>query len=155
MVNFQIGWLLLLCAADSFNDFYEFWHLHHRRWNSIWQTCGRTFFCYTLAIQKSIVIQTLTQLKAKLSLQFGVSRLALFGSTAHDTSNNNSDIDILVSFDGIATSQRYFGKRVNCWIMWLHLIPQQQNTHVLKMWYIIRLNALLDNYSCNKSLQTI
>ena len=60
-------------------------------------------------MQKSNVIQTLTQHKAKLSQQFGVSRLALFGSTARDTSNNNSDIDILVSFDGVATSQRYFG----------------------------------------------
>ena len=60
-------------------------------------------------MQKSNVIQTLTQHKAKLSQQFGVSRLALFGSTARDTASNNSDIDILVSFDGIATSQRYFG----------------------------------------------
>ena len=60
-------------------------------------------------MQKSNVIQTLAQHKAKLSQQFGVSRLALFGSTARDTASNNSDIDILVSFDGIATSQRYFG----------------------------------------------
>ena len=60
-------------------------------------------------MQKTNVIQTLTQHKAKLSQQFAVSRLALFGSTARDTANNNSDIDILVSFDGTATSQRYFG----------------------------------------------
>ena len=60
-------------------------------------------------MQKKHAIQILTQHKAKLSQQFGVSRLALFGSTARDTANNNSDIDILVSFDGVATSQRYFG----------------------------------------------
>jgi len=32
-------------------------------------------------------------------------RLALFGSTARD----DSDVDILVAFDGPATSERYFG----------------------------------------------
>ena len=65
-------------------------------------------------MQKSNVIQTLTQHKAKLSQQFGVSRLALFGSTARDAASDSSNIDILVSFSGIANSQRYFGKRVNC-----------------------------------------
>ena len=65
-------------------------------------------------MQKTNVIQTLTQHKAALIQRFGIIRLALFGSTARDTASKNSDIDILVSFDGIATSQRYFGKRVNC-----------------------------------------
>ena len=60
-------------------------------------------------MQKTNVIQTLAQHKSKLAQQFGVSRLALFGSTARDTASNNSDIDILVGFDGIATSQRSFG----------------------------------------------
>ena len=60
-------------------------------------------------MQKSNVIQTLTQHKAKLSQQFGVSRLALFGSAARNTATEVSDVDILVSFDGVATSQRYFG----------------------------------------------
>ena len=36
-------------------------------------------------------------------------RLALFGSTARDSASAESDIDILVAFDGPATSQRYFG----------------------------------------------
>jgi len=47
--------------------------------------------------------------KAELAKQFGVLRLALFGSTARDTAGPNSDIDILVEFDGPATSARYFG----------------------------------------------
>ncbi len=47
--------------------------------------------------------------KAELAKQFGVIRLALFGSTARDTAGPNSDIDILVEFDGPATSARYFG----------------------------------------------
>ena len=75
---------------------------------------GKVDFLLNCNYAKKNVIQTLTQHKAKLSQQFGVSRLALFGSTVRDTANNNSDIDILVSFNGIANSQRYFGKRVNC-----------------------------------------
>ena len=33
----------------------------------------------------------------------------LFGSTARDEAQAASDVDILVSFDGPATSRRYFG----------------------------------------------
>ena len=47
--------------------------------------------------------------KAELVKQFGVIRLALFGSTARDAAGPNSDVDILVKFDGPATSARYFG----------------------------------------------
>lgn len=60
-------------------------------------------------MNKHQAIQTLTNSKALLNQRFGVNRLALFGSTARGTATANSDIDILVSFDGIATSQRYFG----------------------------------------------
>jgi hypothetical protein len=60
-------------------------------------------------MNKQQAIQTLSNSKALLSQRFGVSRLALFGSTARDTATEHSDVDILVSFDGIATSQRYFG----------------------------------------------
>ena len=41
--------------------------------------------------------------------QFGVVRIALFGSTARGQARTDSDIDVLVAFDGPATSQRYFG----------------------------------------------
>ena len=58
---------------------------------------------------KSKAIQTLTRHKTVLIQRFGITRLALFGSTVRDTAGLDSDIDILVSFDGIATSQRYFG----------------------------------------------
>ena len=60
-------------------------------------------------MNKQQAIQTLTNNKALLSMRFGVTRLALFGSTARDAATANSDIDILVDFDGVATSQRYFG----------------------------------------------
>ncbi|MBF0128295.1 MAG: nucleotidyltransferase family protein [Magnetococcales bacterium] len=39
----------------------------------------------------------------------GVTRLALFGSTVRDAARADSDVDLLVSFDGPATSARYFG----------------------------------------------
>ena len=60
-------------------------------------------------MNKQQAIQSLTQNKALLNQRFGVTRLALFGSTARDNATDKSDIDILVDFDGVATSQRYFG----------------------------------------------
>jgi len=38
-----------------------------------------------------------------------VAELALFGSFARDQATESSDIDILVAFDGPATSRSYFG----------------------------------------------
>ncbi len=49
--------------------------------------------------------------KPVLQSQFGVSGLALFGSTARDTADDNSDVDVLVSFTAPATSKQYFGAR--------------------------------------------
>ena len=54
-------------------------------------------------------INTLSKVKPELVGRFGVTRLALFGSTARDTANQESDIDILVAFDGPASSAQYFG----------------------------------------------
>lgn len=47
--------------------------------------------------------------KPELAEQFGVVDIALFGSTARDSAKPDSDIDVLVRFDGPATSSRYFG----------------------------------------------
>lgn len=55
------------------------------------------------------ILQALAQCKPTLVATFGVSRIALFGSAARGTARADSDIDILVSFDGPATSRRYFG----------------------------------------------
>ena len=60
-------------------------------------------------MKKNETLSLLQAHKAELAKQFGVIRLALFGSTARDTAGPNSDIDILVKFDGPATSARYFG----------------------------------------------
>ena len=56
------------------------------------------------------MLDLLARNKPTLVARFGVDRLALFGSTARDAARaDNSDIDILVSFNGLATSERYFG----------------------------------------------
>jgi len=54
-------------------------------------------------------MQLLTKHKPVLCERFGVTNLALFGSTVRNTASDNSDVDILVDFDGPATSARYFG----------------------------------------------
>lgn len=54
-------------------------------------------------------INILSKIKPELAKRFGVTRLALFGSTVRDEAKTNSDIDILVGFDGPATSKKYFG----------------------------------------------
>ncbi len=54
-------------------------------------------------------LEILAKLKPDLVKQFGVTRLALFGSTVRDEARPDSDIDIVVSFDGPATSKKYFG----------------------------------------------
>lgn len=38
-----------------------------------------------------------------------MTHLALFGSTARDNAGAGSDVDVLVAFEGLATSARYFG----------------------------------------------
>lgn len=54
-------------------------------------------------------MQSLAQHKDELVRRFGVTRLALFGSTVRGTAREDSDVDVLIAFDGPATSERYFG----------------------------------------------
>ena len=60
-------------------------------------------------MNRSRALELLTQSKPTLVARYGVTRLALFGSTARNDARSDSDIDILVAFDGPATSERYFG----------------------------------------------
>lgn len=60
-------------------------------------------------MDKQKILHLLEQHKETLSQRYGVTDLALFGSSARGTAKADSDIDILVSFDGPATSSRYFG----------------------------------------------
>jgi len=54
-------------------------------------------------------LQVLSRAKPELARRYGVVRLALFGSMARDEAHHGSDVDVVVSFDGPATSERYFG----------------------------------------------
>ena len=60
-------------------------------------------------MNRAEVLDQLARNKPTLVARYGVDRLALFGSTVRDAARADSDIDILVSFDGPATSARYFG----------------------------------------------
>lgn len=55
------------------------------------------------------VLAALVAHKQVLEERFGVTSLALFGSFARDTATDASDIDILVQFNGPATSKSFFG----------------------------------------------
>lgn len=59
-------------------------------------------------MKKNIAISALTTHKDEIMKKFGVVDIALFGSTSRDTAGPQSDVDILVTFDGPATSKRYF-----------------------------------------------
>jgi predicted nucleotidyltransferase len=60
-------------------------------------------------MDRSEILRLLKEHKPVLNRRFGVVRLALFGSTARGAAGPASDIDVLVGFDGPATSERYFG----------------------------------------------
>jgi len=60
-------------------------------------------------MNRARALELLTQSKPMLAARYGVTRLTLFGSTARDAARGDSDIDILVAFDGPAISERYFG----------------------------------------------
>ncbi len=55
------------------------------------------------------ILEILRDSKPALEARYDVTGLTLFGSVARDTAHQDSDVDILVSFDGPATSKRYFG----------------------------------------------
>ena len=55
------------------------------------------------------ILKVLAEHRDELRERFGVESLALFGSVVRNEATPASDIDILVRFDGPATSRRYFG----------------------------------------------
>ena len=60
-------------------------------------------------MKRQRILELLADSKPELQSRFGVTQLALFGSTAREESTESSDVDIIVAFDGPATSKRYFG----------------------------------------------
>ncbi len=59
--------------------------------------------------ERDRLLRLLEAHKPHMMRRFGVLDLALFGSVARNRATAGSDVDILVSFDGPATSDRYFG----------------------------------------------
>ena len=60
-------------------------------------------------MNRAEILEKLQAHKHTLAERFGVTGLALFGSYARDQATDRSDVDILVRFDGPATSRMYFG----------------------------------------------
>ena len=60
-------------------------------------------------LTKDEVLEQLRRHKSEMSDRFGVVDLTLFGSFARDEATEMSDIDVLVRFDGPATSKGFFG----------------------------------------------
>ena len=59
-------------------------------------------------LSSSETLALLREHKPVLAERFGVSGLALFGSTVRDEAGPDSDIDILVSYDEVTRSSQYF-----------------------------------------------
>ena len=59
-------------------------------------------------MKRDEVLRTLSAHDAEIS-EFGVKRLAVFGSVARDEAGPESDVDILVEFQGQATFDGYLG----------------------------------------------
>ena len=55
------------------------------------------------------VLNQLRKHKPELEKRFGVANMLLYGSVARDEATADSDINLLVSFDGPTTSERFFG----------------------------------------------
>ncbi len=60
-------------------------------------------------MNRAAVLSLLREHLPVLRERFGVQQLRLFGSMARDTAEADSDVDVLVGFDGPATAKRYFG----------------------------------------------
>ena len=63
----------------------------------------------TVAREREEILRLLRRHKPAARERFGVARLSIFGSVVRGNAAPASDIDVLVQFDGPATSARFFG----------------------------------------------
>ena len=63
-------------------------------------------------MQKAQALRLLRKHKPELSKRFSVKRLALVGSVARDEASEDSDVDIMVWFDGPTRARNFFGAQV-------------------------------------------
>ena len=59
-------------------------------------------------MNRTSILTLLQEHRDLISARFGARHLALFGSAARDEMRPDSDIDVLVDFDGPATFDGYF-----------------------------------------------
>lgn len=60
-------------------------------------------------MQRDEALAILQAHKDEIITRYHVKHLALFGSTARNEAREESDVDVLVDFDGPANSKNYFG----------------------------------------------
>ena len=60
-------------------------------------------------MNRADVLDLLRTHKPTLREQFGVTKLALYGSFARDEASDSSDVDVLVEFDTPPRWRQYFG----------------------------------------------
>ncbi len=60
-------------------------------------------------MNRAMILDLLNQHRDQIKEQFGAKHLALFGSAARDEMRENSDVDVLVEFEGPATFDGYIG----------------------------------------------
>jgi uncharacterized protein len=60
-------------------------------------------------MNRATILDLLNQHRDEFLIRFGARHLALFGSAARDELRADSDIDVLVEFDGPATFDGYVG----------------------------------------------
>ena len=60
-------------------------------------------------MNRAMILDLLNQHRDELLKRFGAKHLALFGSAARDEMRADSDIDVLVEFEGRATFDGYVG----------------------------------------------
>lgn len=61
-----------------------------------------------MAPDRDQIVRTLSAHRHELAQRFGVKQLSLFGSAARDQLREDSDVDVLVEFEGDATYDGYF-----------------------------------------------
>jgi len=63
-------------------------------------------------MNRAMILDLLNQHRVEFLQRFGARHIALFGSAARDELRDDSDIDVLVEFDGPATFDGYVGLKV-------------------------------------------
>lgn len=67
---------------------------------------------YTPAVRREEAISILRGYLPALRRDFGVRRIALFGSMARDEARDDSDLDVLVDFEVGPTFDSFFGLKI-------------------------------------------